>query len=89
MQHKHPNMKKAWKMCTKWNVEYFCQIGLVSSNWLYYNKMYGYTIEQYIERQTSKNKVKKMKYIEKLKAKGIEYYNEIRLNKMRNAGAIA
>lgn len=89
MQHKHPNMKKAWLMISRWNVEYFCKIGLIASNWLYYNKIYGYTIEQYIEKQTSKNKEKREKHIEKMKEKGLEYYDKIRINKMRSAGVIA
>lgn len=88
MQHKHPNMKRAWKMCTKWNIEYFCKIGLIPSNWLYYNKLYGYSIEQYIEKQTTKTKKRKAKYIEKLKEKGIEYYDKVRIKKMKNAGAL-
>lgn len=88
MIHNHPSMKKVWLICTAWNLEYFCKIGLISSNWLYYNKMYGYTIEQYIEKQTKKNKTKKNKYIDKLKAKGIEYWTELRLAKIRNAQAL-
>lgn len=88
MQHKHPNMKRAWLMISKWNIEYFCKIGLIPCNWLYYNKIYGYTIEQYIEKQTSKNKKKTIKHIEKMKQKGLEYYDNARLNKMRSAGVI-
>ena len=89
MQHKHPNMKKAWLMTSRWNIEFFCNIGLISSNWLYYNKIYGYTIEQYIEKQTGHIRKKKERYIEKMKAKGIKYYDKIRINKMRSAGVIA
>ena len=88
MQHKHHNMKRAWLMISKWNIEYFCKKGLIPCNWLYYNKIYGYTIEQYIEKQTSKNKKKTIKHIEKMKQKGLEYYDNARLNKMRSAGVI-
>jgi len=88
MQHRRPNMKRAWLMISRWNIEYFCKIGLISSNWLYYNKMYGYTIEQYVERKTAKSKKKNTKYRDKLKEKGIEYYTDYRISKMRNAGAL-
>jgi hypothetical protein len=44
--------------------------------------MYGYTIEQYAERQTAKIKEKKQKHIEKLKANGQEYYTPARLAKL-------
>lgn len=88
MQHRHPNMRKGWLMGDKWNVEYFCRIGLIPSNWLYYNKMYGYTIEQYIEKQTKKRKARRKRYIDNLKQRGIEYYDEIRLEKMQRAKAL-
>lgn len=61
MIHKHPSQRKGWQMTHKWGVEFFYKIGLVPSSWLYYNKMNGYTIEQYVERQTRKNKSKKSK----------------------------
>lgn len=89
MIHKHPTMKKAWLMCTKWNIEYFCKIGLISSNWLYYNKMYGYTIEQYVERQTKKTRTKRAKHIERLKEKGLEYLAPDRITKISNARKVA
>ncbi len=79
MQHKHPNIRKGFQMTHKWNVAYFCKIKLIPSNWLYYNKMYDYKIEDYIERQTQKWKRKAEKHIEKLKQQGKEYYDEKRL----------
>jgi len=79
MIHKHPTVKKGMARKHKWNVEYFCKIKLIPSNWLYYNQMYGYTIEQYVERQTNKNKKKNTRYVEKLKSQGIEYYTQKRL----------
>lgn len=46
MIHKNPCQRKGWLMTMKWNNEYFVQIGLIPAHWLYYNKMWGYTIEQ-------------------------------------------
>ncbi|MDR3186572.1 MAG: hypothetical protein LBU04_07235 [Christensenellaceae bacterium] len=66
----------------KWGIGFFCKIGLISSNWLYYNKMYEYTIEQYVKRQTTKNKENLRKKVESVKAKGQEYYTPDRLAKM-------
>ena len=82
MIHDHPTQRKAYQMTHKWGIEFFCKIGLIPSNWLYYNKMYGYTIEQYVERQTAKNKAKTQKHIEKLKARGQEYFTPARLAKI-------
>ena len=66
----------------KWNVEFFCRIGLIPANWLYYSKTFGYTIEKYIERQSKKVKNKRDKYIAKLKSKGQEYYTPDRIEKI-------
>jgi hypothetical protein len=79
MQHKHPNVRKGFQMTSKWNVAYFCKIKLIPSNWLYYNKMYDYKMEDYIERQTQNWKKKTEKRIEKLKQQGKEYYDMSRL----------
>lgn len=84
MMHKHPTQRKAYQMTHKWGIAFFCKIGLIPSNWLYYNKIYGYTIEQYVECQTRKIKEKTQKHIERLKAKGQEYYTPARLAKMAN-----
>lgn len=75
MIHHHPTQRKGWAMTTKWNIEYFCRIGLIPSNWLYYSKLFGYTLEQYIERQTKKTRTKREKHIARLKEKrpGILY----------------
>lgn len=75
-------------MGDRWNVEYFCKIGLIPSNWLYYNKMYVYTIEQYVEKQTEKRKTRHKRYLENLKQRGIEYYDKMRLEKMQRAKAL-
>ena len=82
MIHKNPNQRKAYQMTHKWGIEFFCKIGLIPSNWLYYNKMYGYTIEQYVERQTAKIKEKTRKHIERLRTRGQEYYTPARLEKI-------
>jgi hypothetical protein len=80
MQHKHPNVRKGFQKTHKWSVSYFCGIKLIPSNWLYYNQMYGYSIEQYVERHTQKWKKKQKTRIEKLKAQGKEYYTKNRLD---------
>ena len=85
MQHGHTGVRRGYLMTHKWNIEYFCMAGLISANWYYYNKMYGYTIEQYIERQTTNNKRNSERYIQKLKEKGITYYTKERLNKNANS----
>ena len=82
MIHHHPTQRKGYAMTMKWNVEFFCRIGLIPANWLYYSKMFGYTIEKYIERQSKKVKNKRDKYIAKLKSKGQEYYTPDRLEKI-------
>lgn len=89
MIHHHPTQRKGWAMTTKWNIEYFCRIGLVPSNWLYYSKMFGYTLDQYIERQTRKIRTNTEKRIARLKEKGQEYYNPDRLAKIANAQRVA
>lgn len=89
MIHHHPTQKKGWAMTTKWNIEFFCKIGLIPSNWYYYNKMYGYSIEQYINRQTAKTRTKREKAISRLKEKGQEYYTPDRIRKINNAIRIA
>jgi len=52
----NPTIRKAFGMSYKWTIEWFSKIGLKSANWYYYHIMYRYTIEQYVERQQSKNK---------------------------------
>ncbi|MBP1919964.1 hypothetical protein J2Z34_002462, partial [Youngiibacter multivorans] len=89
MIHTHPSVRKAYAMTTKWNIEFFCKIGLVPSSWYYYNKIYGYKIEQYVERQTKKNKEKYNKRKQKLESQGVKYYTEDRKRKMANAKRIA
>jgi RNA-directed DNA polymerase len=89
MIHDHPTQRKGWAMTTKWSNEFFVRIGLISANWLYYNKMFGYTKEQYIQRQTEKTRKKREKHIAKLKEKGQEYYTPDRVRKIRYAQYLA
>ena len=84
MQHGHSGVRRGFAMTIKWNIEYFCRVGLISANWYYYNKMYGYSIDQYIERQTTKNKEKRKRYLQTLKEKGIRYYTKVRERKIAN-----
>lgn len=89
MIHKNPCQRKGWLMTNKWNNEYFVKIGLVPSHWLYFNKMWGYSIEKYLEKITAKNKVKVQRKIEKLKEKGQEYYTPDRISKINAVKALA
>lgn len=89
MIHHHPTQRKGYARTMKWNIEFFCRIGLISSNWLYYNKMYGYTVDQYIERQTKKIKAKRVNHIARLKEKGQEYYTPDRIKKIANCQRFA
>ncbi|WZL72566.1 group II intron reverse transcriptase/maturase [Clostridiaceae bacterium 35-E11] len=89
MIHKNPCQRKGWLMTSKWNNEYFVKIGLIPSNWLYYNKMWGYTMEMYLERITAKNKKKLEKKIKKLKDKGQEYYTPDLVSKINAAKSYA
>lgn len=85
MVHKNPCRRKGWIMIKKWNNEYFVRIGLILAHWLYYNKMWGYDIEKYLEKLTSKIKRKNEKYIKKLKEKGQEYYTPDRILRIKTS----
>lgn len=85
MIHKHPTVKKTQGMKTKWNIAFFAKIGVIPGNWYYFNRMYGYTIEMYVEKQQSKNKRRLKNYIEKLKGEGKHYYTKARQTKISYA----
>lgn len=86
MIHKHPSVRKAYKMCYKWNIEFFCKIGLIPSAWYYLKDMYPtYTIEYYISKQTEKNRLNTLRHIQKVEEKGLEYYTGYRKEKIANA----
>ena len=82
MIHKNPCQRKGWLMTSRWNNEYFVKIGLIPCHWLYYNKMWGYTLEMYLEKITAKSKAKLERQIKKLKEKGQEYYTPDRVSKI-------
>ncbi|WP_212376063.1 group II intron maturase-specific domain-containing protein [Alkaliphilus sp. B6464] len=83
--HKHPSQKKGMKMNSKWNNAFFVGIKLIPSYWLYLNKAYGYTLQDYLEELKSKSKQKVQRAIERTHEKGEEYYTPHRLQKMQNA----
>lgn len=87
MLHKNPNQERGWLMSSKWNNEYIARIGLIPGNWLFYNKMWGYELDTYIERGKQKSSEKRAKYIQRLKEQGKEYYTPSRLKKMYAAMA--
>ena len=83
--HKHPNQRKGMKMNSLWNNAFFLKIKLIPSYWLYLNKAYGYTKEQYLLDISKTSKKRLQKQIKRAKAKGEEYYTPHRLQKMQNA----
>ena len=85
MIHKNPSQRKGYLMSNKWNNEFFVRAGLVSGNWYFFNKMWGYDIEIYIQRLTEKSKKRTQKQIEKRKKQGKEYYTKDRLMKIKAA----
>lgn len=89
MIHHCPSQRKGWLMTSKWNNEYFVEIGLIPSHWLYYNKMWGYSIEQYLGKITSRYKKKTKRNIQKMKEKGQEYYTPDRVRKINAVKALA
>ena len=89
MIHDHPSQRKGHVMKTKWNNEYFATIGLIPSMWLYYNKQFGYTLEQYIQRITKKAKAHQECKIQRAKEKGREYFTPDRVRKMQYAQRVA
>ncbi|MDQ6596339.1 group II intron reverse transcriptase/maturase [Bacillus salipaludis] len=83
--HKHPTQRKGMRMNTLWNNEFFLKIKLIPSYWLYLNKAYGYTIEQYLS-DMSKSAKRRFQYkVKRAKEKGEEYFTPHRLQKMQNA----
>lgn len=83
--HKHPSQRKGMKMNSLWNNAYFQRINLIPTYWLYLNKAYGYTKEQYLEEIKSKTRARLMYRKKRAKEKGEEYYSPHRLEKMQNA----
>lgn len=83
MIHKNPSQRKGHLMTSKWNNEYFARIGLIPGNWLYFNKMWGYDIKEYIENLKSKSKKKLDSAIANKAKRGQDYYTPARLRAMK------
>ena len=83
--HKSPSQIKEYKMRYKWNNEFFIAIKLIPSLWLYLNKAYGQTLEDFAigKRKKAKHRYELAKL--RFKTKGEEYFSPPRLNKMQNA----
>lgn len=83
--HKHPSQIKEYKMRSKWNNEFFIAIKLIPSLWLYLNKAYGQTLEEFAmdKRMKAKRKYELAKL--RFQKKGEEYFSPQRLQKMQNA----
>lgn len=88
MIHRNPSQWKGQVTQTKWNIEFFAKIGLVTAFQHYYGEKYGNTVEDYLNYMKAKNQKKLKRAIESDKEKGEVYYNEWRLRKMKNASII-
>lgn len=87
MIHKNPSQRKGWLMSSKWNNEYFAKIGLIPGNWLYYDKMWGYDIEEYIGNLKRKAIKQLNSKIANKAKRGQEYYTPARLKAIEAANA--
>lgn len=83
--HKHPNQRKEAKMRSKWNNKYFVSIKLIPSYWLYLNKVYNYTLKDYLNEMKAESKRRYLAGLKRAREKGEEYFNPIRVQKMQNA----
>lgn len=83
--HKHPSQIKEYKMRYKWNNEFFISIKLIPSLWLYLNKAFGHSLEDFMLDR--RKKAKRHYELAKLRSKkrGEEYFSTHRLQKMQNA----
>lgn len=88
MIHRNPTQRKGMAMNTKWNIEFFAKIGLVSTFQHYYGKQFGHTVEDYIRYMKNKGQKQIQRAKERAKKKGEVYYNEWRLQKMKNASTV-
>jgi len=87
MIHKNPNQRKGYLMSSRWNNEYFARIGLISGNWLYFDKMWGYDLEKYIENLKLRAKKRLDSKIASKAKRGQEYYTPARLKAMNATNA--
>ena len=83
--HKHPSQIKEYKMRSKWNNTFFIGIKLIPSLWLYLNKAYGQTLEEFAIDKKIKAKRKYELAKLRFQKKGEEYFSPQRLQKMQNA----
>ncbi len=88
MIHRNPTHRKGMATKSKWTIEFFARIGLVSAFQHYYGKQYGHTIEDYIQYMKTKAQKKQKRTKERAKEKGEVYYNEYRLRKIKNARTV-
>lgn len=89
MIHNHPTQRKGWAMNTKWNNEYFVRIGLIPAFYYYYEKLYGHTVENYLEYMKEKQTKKYKRAIQRAKEQGQEYFTPNLVRKMNYAQRIA
>ncbi len=89
MIHSHPNQRKGHLMKTKWNNEFFARIGLIPAYWYYYHKIYGFTLENYIQRMKEKQRKELERRKQRAKEEGQEFYTPDRVRKMQYAQRLA
>jgi RNA-directed DNA polymerase len=89
MIHHHPSQRKGHAMKTKWSNAFFALIGLVPSYWYYYHKIYGFTLESYIDKMKEKQQKNYKADLQRAKEKGQEYFTPDRVRKMRYAQRLA
>jgi len=89
MIHNHPSQRKGHAMKTRWNNEYFARIGLIPTYWLYNSTQFGYTIDQYIDYMSKRQKKNHARKVERAKEKGQEYYTPDRVRKIQYVQRLA
>lgn len=89
MMHGHSNVRKAFAMMRKWNIEFFCMLGLIPANWYFCKEVHEYTIEDYVKGRLSESRQNNSRQQQKARASGEKYYTKHRLNKMANAKRLA
>ncbi len=82
MLHKHPTIRRASGMNVKWNLKFFALIGLKPANWYYFNVMYDYPIEIYVQNQQSKNRTRAKKNAESDRKLGTKRYTKQKFTKI-------
>ena len=85
MIHKHPSQRKGMLMNTKWNNEFFFNIGLVSSHCRYIMERDGTEQDEYIRRLTSRSKKNYQYKLKRAAEKGIPYFTEKVIEGIQNS----